>query len=138
MKKLKLSILILLVICNLFSITGTAQKKAVILDSIQSKKVIKDVVRLDYLIKKDSINKKVLFQYKASDSTANVEIDKLRKSIEKKDQAFAHKESETKDLNGIIIDLENAYNREADKKTIYKYGFFGAVIFILAKVIVFK
>jgi MinD-like ATPase involved in chromosome partitioning or flagellar assembly len=130
--------LILLVICNLFSITGTAQKKAVILDSIQSKKVIKDVVRLDYLIKKDSINKKVLFQYKASDSTANVEIDKLRKSIEKKDEAFAHKESETKDLNGIIINWEKIYNKEVNKKEIYKYGLGGALIYIFLKVIVFK
>lgn len=115
-----------------------AQKKAVILDSIQSKKVIKDVVRLDYLIKKDSINKKVLFQYKASDSTANVEIYKLRKSIEKKDEAFSHKESEAKDLNGIIVNWEKIYNKSEFGKKVYKYGFFGAVIFILAKVIVFK
>lgn len=79
-----------------------------------------------------------MFQYKASDSTANAEIYKLRKSIEKKDEAFAHKESETKDLNGIIINWEKIYNKSEFSKKFYKYGFFGTVIFILAKVIVFK
>jgi len=115
-----------------------SQSKKVVLDSIQSKKGIKDLEKLDYLIKKDSVNEMQISLFKQKDSIYSIESSELKNSLTKLKKAYSFKESETKDLNGIIINWEKIYNRNNTKKNIYKYGFWGAVAYIGIKVLLLK
>jgi len=116
----------------------SAQEKVVILDSIQSNKVINELEHYDFLKFTDSIQKIDLERFKKLDSISQVRILNLKDSASKLEKAYSLKESETDDLNGIIINWEKIYKRTNTTKAIYKYGFWGAVAYIGIKVLLLK
>lgn len=115
-----------------------AQKKVVILDSIQSNKIINELTHYDFLKFTDSIQKLDIERFKQLDSISQVRILNLKESASKLEKAYSLKESETDDLNGIIINWEKIYKRTNTTKAIYKYGFWGAVAYIGIKVLLLK
>lgn len=136
MKKLKSLISILFLICSL-TLTS-AQEKVVILDSIQSNKIINELTHYDFLKFNDSIQKIDLERFKKLDSISQARILNLKESASKLEKAYSKKESETNDLNGIIINWEKIYKRTNTTKAIYKYGFWGLVLYNGIKLLLLK
>jgi hypothetical protein len=121
--KLRRLIVIVFLIC---SVTLTsAQERVVILDSVQSVKIIKDLVSGDVC----------RAELKVSDSLIAVMRQRLevqRAASEELMKAYKTKQQEVDALNEIISNTEKALRRERRKKNVWMYIAAGvtAVLFI--------
>ena len=113
MRKSNLSILILLVVCNLTLQTATAQSKAVILDSITANKVIKDLVRYD-------VTKQLLSNCNQRDSISQMRIKTFQKANVSLLRAFNEKKTQSQEQTKIIDLKDKIISKEVNKKNFWK------------------
>ena len=90
-----------------------AQKKVVILDSIQANKIITELVQKDFL----TIELKTLIKM---DSVSRLRIDTLIKSNDKLMLAYKEKEFQVEDLNLVIKNKDKLISREKSKNKLLK------------------
>jgi hypothetical protein len=127
MKKLLKSTLILLAICSTF--LTSAQNKVVILDSIQAKKIITELVRYDGCRAELKI-------FKQMDSISKSRISTLKASIKYLNLAYEEKEAEALELKKAIDLQSKVIRRERNKTTFYKITSFiglGAIGYFILK-----
>jgi len=113
MKKSNWLISILFLICSLTS-TSAQNKKVVILDSIQAKKIINQLIQGD-------VAKAELKIFKQMDSVSKSRISTLRQASKLLEIAYSEKESEANSLKTVIEMNEKIIRREKNKKNFYKY-----------------
>ena len=113
MRKSNLSILILLVVCNLTLQTATAQSKVVILDSITANKVIKDLVRYD-------VTKQLLSNCNQRDSISQMRIKTFQKANTSLLRAFNEKNTQSREQTKIIDLKDRIISKEVNKKNFWK------------------
>jgi hypothetical protein len=111
MKGLRILISILFLICS--STSMNAQKKVVILDSIQANKIITELVQKDFL----TLELKTLIKM---DSVSRIRIDALIKSNDKLMLAYKEKEFQVSDLNLVIKNKDRVISKEKSKNKFLK------------------
>lgn len=73
--------------------------------------------------------------YRAKDSICDVEVAQLKDSNVKLTKAYDFQRKQVLDLDGIAQNLESIIVKEQNIKSIYKYGFFGALVYIGLKLL---
>jgi len=90
-----------------------AQKKVVILDSIQANKIITELVQKDFL----TLELKTLIKM---DSVSRIRIDALIKSNDKLMLAYKEKDLQVSDLNLVIKNKDRVISKEKSKNKFLK------------------
>ncbi len=103
---------ILFLICN-STLTSAQNKKVVVLDSVQSVKIINQLVQGDFA-------KAELKNYKKSDSISIQRIKSLKEANFNLLKAFEEKQAEADKYKKAIEIQEKAIRREKNKKNFYK------------------
>ena len=112
MKKSNWLISILLVICSSIS-TNAQNKKVVILDSLQSKKIITQLIQGDVAKAENKI-------YRQMDSVLNDRIKTLYLANENLLKAFDEKQSEVNQYKESVKLQQKVIKKEKNKKNIWK------------------